>query len=77
MRSGNDKFDGIPESICHDKTPESIKKILKNLAYLWLIHHGETFSIISIVNMYYFCPTFIRKPLSQFPNRALSNYEKQ
>ena len=75
--SGSSKLDGLPKEICTDKTPNTLKKLLKNLAYLWIVHHGETFSIISVVNMYYFCPTFLRKPLSEFPNKVMSDADKQ
>ena len=34
------RFDGIPESIMKDGSPDSLKKIMTNLAYLWIVHHG-------------------------------------
>lgn len=61
------RFDAIPSCI-YDSGPEiareTIKEVMKNLIYLWVVHHGETFSIISVGNAYFFCPTFMRKPLS-------------
>ena len=76
---GNGSYDGIPKSISDPATAqEQIKKIMKNLIYLWVIHHGETFSIISVGNCYYFVPTFLRKPLSQAPTTAaLDDKQKQ
>lgn len=68
---GSGAFDGVPKSIANkDTASEDLKLLMKNLIYLWVVHHGETFSIISVGNAYYFVPTFMRKPLSQVYNRT-------
>ena len=62
---GSGEYDAIPRSIAQKETArEDLKKLMKNLIYLWVVHHGETFSIISVGNAYYFVPTFMRRPLS-------------
>lgn len=52
---------------------------MKNLIYLWVVHHGETFSIISVGCAYYFVPTFIRKPMSSLSeyNAPMSDGQKK
>lgn len=40
--------------------------------YLWIVHHGETFSMISTNNIYYLAPTFVCKPLS-YVDTAVEN----
>ena len=59
-----DRFDGIPISICEDYTMNSFKTIMTNLAYLWVVHHGQTFSLVSVANSFYFVPPMMRRPLS-------------
>ena len=71
------KFDGLPDSIIADETPESLKKIMKNLAYLWVVHHGETFSFTSVANNFYLVPCSVRKPLSELPSSQMSDDQKQ
>ena len=67
------KFDGIPDSISKDETPESLKKIMTNLAYLWVVHHGETFSFTSVSNNFYAIPGTVRKPLSALPSHVMND----
>ena len=50
---------------------------MTNLAYLWVVHHAETFSLISVASPFYYVPPCIRKPLQNFPKNPLSNKEKQ
>lgn len=66
---GAGKYDKVtPDLISKDleKVKTAIKTIMKNLVYLWVVHHGETFSIVSVGSAYYFVPSFMRKPLSAF-----------
>ena len=74
-KKGN--FDGLPNEIGKDPTESSLKKIMTNLAYLWVVHHAETFSLISVASPFYYVPPCIRKPLQNFPKNPLSNKEKQ
>ena len=62
---GNGIMCGIPEDICFDKTPKTLKKLMTNLVYLWVVHHSETFSMISTNNLYYMAPTFVSKSLAE------------
>ena len=50
---------------------------MTNLAYLWVVHHGQTFSHVSVANSFYNAPPQVRKPLSSLPDRQLSAVEKQ
>ena len=40
LRDKKGKFDAIPSDIVEDSTPNSLKKIMTNLAYLWIVRHG-------------------------------------
>lgn len=63
----------------NDDGPESLIKIMTNLAYLWIVHHGETFSLISVSSNFYLVPPMMRRPLSDTSSikRELTNLEKQ
>ena len=50
---------------------------MTNLAYIWVVHHGETFSFTSVSNNFYQIPSAVRKPLSELPTHQLSEDEKQ
>ena len=50
---------------------------MTNLAYLWVVHHGETFSFTSIACNFYLVPSSMRKPLSDLPSHQLSEEEKK
>ena len=50
---------------------------MTNLAYLWCVHHGQTFSNVSVLNNFYIAPTTMRKPLSALPDHPLNPKEKQ
>ena len=50
---------------------------MTNLAYLWVVHHGETFSFSSVSNNFYFVPSTMRKPLSELPPSEMSDDEKE
>ena len=50
---------------------------MTNLAYLWMVHHGQTFSLVSVANSFYFVPPMLRKPLSDLTNKQLTEEEKQ
>ena len=76
MRDKKGKFDGLPDSIAEDESPDSLKKIMTNLAYLWVVHHGETFSFSSVSNNFYFVPSAMRKPLSDLPSHEMTDDEK-
>ena len=71
------KMDALPESICKDSSPNSLKKLMTNLIFLWVVHHGQTFSMVSMNNIFYMVPTFAARPLSALPNSPLSDAEKQ
>ena len=60
----SERFDGFPESVLADQTWESLSTIMTNLAYLWVVHHGETFSLVSVASNFYLVPPMMRKPLS-------------
>lgn len=71
---GSGQFDAVTKDLVSEdyrKVKAALGLIMKNLIYLWVVHHGETFSIISVGSAYYFVPTFMRKPLS-----ALSEYKE-
>ena len=76
MRDDKGKFDSLPDAIAEDETSDSLKKIMTNLAYLWIVHHGETFSFTSVTNNFYFVPSTMRKPLSELPPSEMSEDEK-
>ena len=50
---------------------------MTNLAYLWVVHHGETFSFTSVSNNFYVTPSTVRKPLSALPSHVMNDDEKQ
>lgn len=58
------RFDSIPESIKKDQTKQSLRKIMTNLAFLWLSVHGQTFSIVSVCNACHMFPAMMRKPIT-------------
>lgn len=66
------KMDALPFEISEDKSPKSMKKLMTNLAYLWIVHHGETFSLVSVANSFYFVPPMLRKPLSSLGNKQMT-----
>lgn len=70
---GNGSFDGIPKSICEDETPDSLKKIMTNLAYLWVVDHSQTFAVTSVANNFYFVPSAVMKPLSDLGKTPMSD----
>lgn len=63
LKDKEGKFDGLPNEIAKDPTESSLKILMTNLAYLWVVYHGETFSLLSVANAFYFVPPCIRKPL--------------
>ena len=76
-RDERGKFDGLPNSIDQDETPESLKKIMTNLAFIWVVRHGETFSLVSVACGFYFVPPMVRKRLSELPENEMNDEEKQ
>ena len=77
LRDEEGKFDAIPESVALDDTPESLKRIMTNLAYIWVVHHAETFAFTSVCCNFYQIPSTVRKPLSELPSHELSEEEKR
>ena len=58
------KMDALPLSIHEDETPNTLRKIMTNLAYLWVVVHAQTFSLVSVACPFYYVPSVMRKPLS-------------
>lgn len=51
---------------------------MTNLAYLWVVKHGETFSLVSVSNNFYLVPPMMRKPLSELSSsHPLTEKDKQ
>lgn len=66
------EFNALSDEICRDETPETLKKLMLNLAYNWCVHHGETFSLISVGCNYFLVPSLMRKPLSHLGDKPLT-----
>ena len=66
----------LPEHIKTDCTLEDVKKIVCNLIYLWVVHHGQTFSNTSVLNNWYVAPSVVRKPLSWLESNEVNETNK-
>lgn len=52
---------------------------MTNLAYLWVLHHGETFSLVSVCCNFYFVSPMMRKSLESLNKyqEEMTNIQKQ
>ena len=76
LQDSRGKFDSLPVEVTQDEDCSSLKKIMTNLAFSWIVFHGQTFSLVSVSSNFYFVPSMMSKPLSALESREITSEDK-